>query len=70
MQYQKDQNLELHDPSIQPISFFYVGISGHIESGEFKDLDGLAIKFDFIAGDHWRLSKGNETGISQHSFKN
>ena len=47
-----------------------MGISGHIESGEFKDLDGLAIKFDFIAGDHWRLSKGNETGISQHSFKN
>jgi hypothetical protein len=69
MHFQKNQNLEHHNPSIQPISFFYVGISGHIESGEFRDLDGLAIKFDFVSGDHWKLSKGNESGISQHSFK-
>lgn len=69
MQYRTAENMKVHDPSAQPISFFYLGISGHIESGEFKDLDGLSIKFDFIAGDHWKLSKGNESGISQHSFK-
>lgn len=68
LQYQKDQNLEQFNPVIQP-AFFYLGISGHIESGEFRDLDGLALKFDFVAGDHWRLTKGNESGISQHSFK-
>ncbi len=56
--------MERYDPRTQPISFFYVGISGHIESGEFKDLDGLSLKFDFVAGDHWKLSKGIESGIS------
>ena len=69
LQYRRDQNMMKHDPSTQPVSFFYLGISGHIESGEFRDLDGVSIKFDFVAGDHWKLSKGNESGISQHSFK-
>ena len=61
--------MENYNPNIQPISFFYVGISGHVESGEFNSLDGLSVKFDFLAGDQWRISKGLETGISQHGFK-
>ena len=47
----------------------HIGISGHIQAGEFKDIDGLAIKYDFVVGDGWIREKGIDTGISQHSFK-
>ena len=49
--------------------YFYIGISGQIQSGEFKDDDGLAVKYTFVSKGLWRREKGNETGISQHSFK-
>ena len=61
--------METYKPQTQPTTYFYLGISGHIESGEFRELDGLSIKCDFVAGSHWILAKGNESGISQHSFK-
>ena len=70
--YRTDENLEKIDPqtSLSMSShYFYAGITGHIESGEFRDLDGLSLKFDFIAGDSWEIQNGKESGISQHSFK-
>ena len=56
--YRTDDNLEIIDPqtSLSLTSYyFYAGITGHIESGDFRDLDGLALKYDFIAGDSWEI---------------
>jgi len=48
---------------------FFMSVSGQILSGEFKDIDGLAVKYVFVSKGEWLKTKGNETGISQHSFK-
>ena len=49
--------------------YFHMGVSGQIQSGEFKDYDGLAIKYCFVSKGKWIKDKGTEIGISQHSFK-
>jgi hypothetical protein len=43
---------------VQPFSYFYVGVAGQIEFGEFIGLDGLSIKYHFICGDDWQCSYG------------
>ena len=57
--YLYHENLQSYDPHGQPYSYFYVTVSGCIEFGEFLSLDGLAIKYEFVAGDDWALSHGN-----------
>ena len=44
-------------------------VNGQIESGKIADEDGICLKFDFTYGKDWKLTSGNETGISQHSYK-
>ena len=68
-EYSKHENLQSYDPIRQPYSYFYLAISGQIDSGEFNGSDGLAVKFDMVAGDRWKLIEGNQSGISQHGFK-
>ena len=48
---------------------FYVLVSGHIESGQINDYDGMCAKYDFIAGTDWNIVEGNRTGVSQHAYK-
>jgi hypothetical protein len=35
---------------------------GQIEFGEFFELDGLAIKYNFVTGHDWSLAGGVKTG--------
>lgn len=37
-------------------NYFYVGVSGSIESGEFPHLDGLNCKFTLLCGKDWQLA--------------
>ena len=69
--YVQHENAQPFNPKAQPKTFFYVCITGQIESGDFRDLDGLCCKFDFVAGNDidWTVADGNSSGISQHSFK-
>ncbi|CAI2379743.1 unnamed protein product [Moneuplotes crassus] len=69
-EYSKHENLQTYEPKRQPHSFFYLGVSGQIDSGEFNNRDGIAIKYDIVKGNRWKLVKGEETGISQHGFRN
>ena len=68
-EYSKHENLQTYDPQRQPHSYFYLGISGQVDSGEFNDKDGIAIKYDIVSGSRWKLVEGKETGISQHGFR-
>lgn len=42
---------------------------GQIDFGEFMEMDGLAVKFDFVAGQDWNVAGGELSGEGQHSFK-
>ena len=64
-----DQVNKPYEPLVQPFSYFYLAIQGEIESGQFMDLDGLAVKYDFVAGDEWELASGAVSGQGQFSFK-
>jgi B9 domain-containing protein 1 len=57
------------DPQSQPFSYFYITINGQIDFGEFFELDGLAIRYNFVMGADWNLAGGSKTGAGQHSFK-
>ena len=57
---------EDHEPEF---SGFNVLVSGHIESGQVDEFDGLCSKYDFIAGTDWNIVEGNRTGVSQHAYK-
>lgn len=50
-------------------SGFHVLVSGHIESAQINDADGICAKYDFIAGTDWSIVEGNRTGVSQHAYK-
>ncbi len=67
--YKYHENTQEYNPQTQPYSYFYVTISGQIEYGEFLELDGLAIKYTFVAGPDWNLAGGVKSGAGQHSFK-
>jgi len=56
---------DLHDKN----SGFHVMVSGHIESGQINEYDGICAKFDFISGTEWSIIEGNRTGVSQHAYK-
>ena len=42
---------------------------GQIEFGEFINLDGLQVQYNFVAGEDWNLSDGVIKGTSQYAFK-
>ena len=42
---------------------------GQIDYGEFLDLDGLSVKYNFVAGEDWHLADGNLSGTGQYAFK-
>ena len=46
-----------------------MSIAGQIESGEFLDLDGLSVKYAFVAGDEWNIANGENEGQSPYCFK-
>ena len=48
--YKYHTNSQEFDPKFQPFSYFYTTISGQIEYGEFLELDGLGIRYNFVAG--------------------
>ena len=69
--YKYHDNTQPFDPATQPYSFFYVSIAGQIEHGEFMEMDGLAVKYAFVAGSDWSLASGEKSkeGAGQHAFK-
>ena len=48
--------LEKFDPENIHYNYFYVGISGYIESGQFPFLDGLSCKYTLVCGKDWQLA--------------
>ena len=42
---------------------------GQIDYGEFLDLDGLSIKYHFVAGEDWHVADGDIKGAGQFAFK-
>ena len=60
--YLYDEVNKPYDPLVQPYSYFYVAISGQIEYGTFMDMDGLQVKYAFVAGDDWKIASGEEEG--------
>ncbi len=52
-EYSKHENLQTYEPKQQPHSFFYLGVSGTVDSGEFNNKDGIAIKYDIVKGSRW-----------------
>tara|TARA_B110000285_G_C14769843_1_gene443479 strand:- start:362 stop:583 length:222 start_codon:yes stop_codon:yes gene_type:complete len=59
--YEYEESNDIYEPMVQPFSYFYVGIAGQIEFGEFIGLDGLQIKYAFVVGDDWQLAHGHES---------
>ena len=57
-----DPTMQTYDPLAQPFSYFYISIAGQIESGEFLNLDGLSVKYAFVAGDEWNIANGESEG--------
>jgi len=67
--YKYHENTQDFDPKTQPYSYFYITVAGQIEFGEFMELDGLAVKYDFVAGTDWYVAGGEIAGEGQTSFK-
>ena len=59
--YKFHDNTQPFDPSTQAYSYFYVAITGQIEYGDFMDMDGLAVKYAFVAGSDWSLASGENS---------
>jgi hypothetical protein len=52
----KKGQLEKFDKDGQPYNYFYVAVSGHIESGQFPFLDGINCTYNFVCGKDWHLA--------------
>jgi len=50
-------------------SYFYLNISGQIESAQMLETDSLTVKYDFVEGNEWELIQGQNSGSSQCCFK-
>ena len=61
--YKFHENVAHYDPRGQPYSYFYITITGQIEYGDFPELDGLQLHFNFVAGEDWNLANGINSGI-------
>jgi len=51
--YRYHDNVSPYDPKGVPYSYFYVTVMGQVEFGEFLELDGLQLKYNFVAGEDW-----------------
>ena len=60
--YDYDKVNKPYEPLVQPFSYFYLALQGQVECGHFQELDGLAIKYDFVAGDDWEIASGQPEG--------
>ena len=60
--YKFHENTQEYNPAAQPFSFFYVYVQGQIELGNFPELDGLALKYEFVNGTDWQISSGEKSG--------
>lgn len=58
--YLYDEINKVYDPLVQPYSYFYVAVSGQIEYGNFMEMDGLQVKYAFVAGDDWKIASGED----------
>ena len=67
--YKYHENVQEYDPRGQPYSYFYITVMGQIEYGEFLDMDGLSVKYNFVSGEDWNVADGNISGAGQYSFK-
>ena len=72
--YKYHDNTKAFNPDTMPYSYFYVTIAGQIEYGDFMELDGLGIKYDFVAGSDWHIASDDGTekdksGAGSHAFK-
>ena len=64
--------LPINDENKPPYSPFYVFISGHIESGQINEFDGISCKYDFVAGTDWKridVSINSKTLIILNNFE-
>ena len=68
--FKYDNVIQPYEPLAQPFSYFYLTVAGQIEFGEFVDLDGLQLKYNFVSGDDWQVASGNTEASSQFAFKN
>ena len=50
-----EYNVQKYHHGIHPHSFFYLTVNGQIEFGQFRELDGISVKFDFITGSDWKF---------------
>ena len=50
------KNLEKIEAEAMHYNYFYLGVSGQIESGNFPFLDGLSCKFSLVCGKDWKLA--------------
>jgi hypothetical protein len=57
-------SLNIKDENCPPYSPFYIFVSGHIESAQIDDHDGICCKYDFMAGTDWSI-----VDVSSHIFK-
>lgn len=48
-------NLNIKDENCPPYTPFYLFISGHIESGQINEYDGICCKYDFMTGTDWSI---------------
>lgn len=56
-------SLNVHDPNKPHYSFFYLMVTGHIQSGTFEDKDGICCSFDVNSTDDgrdWQLHTVSE----------
>lgn len=56
--------LLLHDDS-----YFYLNITGQIESAHLSGIESLQVRFDFVAGLGWDQVHGLSSGASQFAYK-
>ncbi len=61
--------LNVNDDKSKQYSGFNLLVSGHIESAQINEHDGICTKYDFIAGTDWNIIEGNRSGVSQHAYK-
>lgn len=60
--YKYHENVQEYDPRGQPFSYFYITVMGQIEFGEFLNMDGLAMKYNFVMGKDWNIANGDKSG--------
>lgn len=56
METDPKKTMEKFEPDTYHYNYFYLGVSGHIESGDFTFLDGLSCKFSLAYGKDWQLA--------------